>query len=159
MKLMIMGYGQHGKDTVCEILNKIHAIYPILKDLIGYQTIEECYNDRGNHRALWFELIKAFNHHDKARLARLIYTDSYVYCGVRNIEEFKAIKEAGLFDYAIWVDASVRVSAETTNSCTVTEDLADYTISNNGSLIELESTVSEMFKVLTVCNEFDKRGW
>lgn len=173
MKLMVMGYGRHGKDTVCELLKEMygftfessslaaaeHAIYPVLRNLIGYKTLEECYNDRGNHRALWYELIKAFNHRDGARLARLVYHNHDIYCGIRNIEEFDAIKEAGLFHYAIWVDRSKVLPEETTNSCTVHPGLADYILDNNGDLDELRSEIRMMVPRLKVMREMDKRGW
>lgn len=162
MKLMIMGHARHGKDTVCEILRDDygftfesssmaaarHAIYPVLKDLLGYQTIEECYNDRHNHRALWFELIKAYNHHDGARLGRAIFAEHDIYCGIRNYLEFEAIKDAGLFDCAIWVDAGSRVPAETTSSCTVTWEMADLIVDNNRDLQELRHQVSILMRVL-----------
>lgn len=158
MKLMIMGYARHGKDTVCEILREEygmtfasssyaaaeHAIYPVLRDLLGYKTIEECYNDRVNHRALWYELIKAFNHNDGARLARLIYQDHDIYCGIRNVEEFQAIQEAGLFDFSVWVDAGDRVPDETTNSCTVHWTHADYLLDNNDDLDHLREQIRIM---------------
>lgn len=166
MKLMIMGYGRHGKDTVCEILKEAfgftfasssfaaaeHAIYPVLRHLIGYETLEECYNDRHNHRALWYELIKAFNYRDGARLARLVYHSHDIYCGIRNIDEFNAIKEAGLFDYAIWVDRSKVLPVETTDSCTIHPGLADYILDNNGDLDELRSEIGMMVARLKVMN-------
>ena len=162
MKLMIMGHARHGKDTVCEILRDTYgftfesssmaaaryAIYPVLKDLIGYQTLEECYNDRYNHRALWFELIKAYNHRDGARLGRTIFADHDIYCGTRNEAEFMAIKEENLFDCSVWVDAGKRVPAETTSSCTVSCEMADMLVDNNGSLQDLRWEVAGLVKIL-----------
>ena len=173
MKLMIMGYGRHGKDTMCEILKEKyvftfgsssyvaakHVVFPVLRDLIGYQTVDECYADRHNHRALWYELIKAFNHNDPAALARLIFSEHRIYCGIRSIEEFRAAKEAGLFDYALWVDRSEVLPSETTNSCTVHTELADLVVNNNGDLGDLEYQVGQVIRVLTLCCEFDMRGW
>lgn len=173
MKLMIMGYGRHGKDTVCELLKEMygftfvsssyaaaeHVVYPVVRDLIGYSTLEECYNDRHNHRALWFELIKAFNHQDKANLGRLIYRDYDIYCGVRNAEEFDGIRKAGLFDYSIWVDRSKTLPTEPTKSCTVGPWMADYILDNNGNLDELRSKIRMMANRLKVMFEMDKRGW
>lgn len=163
MKLMIMGHARHGKDTVCEILRDDHgftfesssmaaaryAIHPVLKDLLGYRTIEECYNDRHNHRALWFELIKAYNYRDGARLGRAIFADHDIYCGIRNEAEFMAIKEAGLFDCSIWVDASGRVPAETTDSCTVSWEMADLILDNTGDMQDLRHQVSILMRILS----------
>lgn len=163
MKLMIMGHARHGKDTVCEILRDDYgftfesssmaaaryAIYPVLKDLLGYRTIDECYSDRHNHRALWFELIKAYNYRDGARLGQAIFADHDIYCGVRNEAEFMAIKEAVLFDCSVWVDASERVSAETTDSCTVTRAMADLVVDNNRDLKHLHWEVDSLMTILS----------
>lgn len=171
MKLMIMGYGRHGKDTVCEILRDDHgmtfesssyaaaehAIYPVLRHLMGYKTIEECYNDRANHRALWYELIKAFNHQDPARLARLIYHNHDIYCGIRDIDEFRAIKRAKLFDFAVWVDACERMPVETTKSCTVHWCQADYILDNNGTEAELRVSINQMVYRLQQRADYDRR--
>lgn len=156
-KLMVIGHGRHGKDTVCEMFREHYnlqfkssslaaaeiAIFPILKDLLGYRTSEECYEDRHNHRSLWFELIRAFNYHDRSKLARAIYEEADIYCGIRNRDEFLAIRDAGLFDWSIWVDASSRVPDESTSSCTVTREDADYVIDNNGDLSWLERQVHD----------------
>jgi len=170
MKLMVMGHGRHGKDTVCEILRDNYgftfqsssfavaqyAIYPILKQLIGYDTLEECYNDRHNHRSLWFELIKAFNHRDKSLLSRLIFQDCDIYCGIRNVEELNAARKANLFDYAIWVTRSQVTPEETTNSCTVTIRDADYVLDNNGTVEELQVEIDRMVGRLRARKELDK---
>ncbi len=71
LKLLVIGHGRHGKDTVCEMLrdeynyNFIsssqfcadHFIYNDLKDKYGYTTAEECYADRHNRRADWYNMI------------------------------------------------------------------------------------------------------
>ena len=62
-KLLIIGHGRHGKDTVSEILcndfklsfisSSMFAckkfIYDELKDKYEYKSFEECYDDRHNH--------------------------------------------------------------------------------------------------------------
>ena len=60
-----------------------------------------------------------------------------VYCGNRSREEVQAAREAGLFDYAIWVDASQRLPLEDASSISVTEADADFIIDNNGTEEEL----------------------
>lgn len=160
MKLMIIGHARHGKDTACEILRNQYGltfqssseaaaqrvIYPLLRDVYGYSTIEECLNDRANHRATWYQLIREYNTPDLARLAREIYADSDIYCGLRHAEEFEAIKAAGLFDYCIWVDASQRHPAEPASSCSVTRDHADIVLDNNGTLDELTGNIAHMMR-------------
>lgn len=152
-KLLIMGYGRHGKDTVCEFLaSKFHfkfvsssffmaekVIYPELKTKYGYKTVDECYADRHNHRAEWFDMIAATNKDDAATLGKAIFNSYDIYCGLRNEREFQAMKAQGVFDYSIWVDATGRgIPPEPPESCTVHKGLADIVLYNNGTLADLD---------------------
>lgn len=144
-KLIVIGYGRHGKDTFCEIardkfnFNFISSsafcaenlIYPALKDIYGYNNIEECYSDRHNHRSEWFDLIANYNSEDASALGRKILSEYDVYCGLRRKEELIALLENGVCDYVIWIDASDRLPPEDESSCTVTPDMADIVIHNN----------------------------
>ena len=152
-RLMVMGHARHGKDTVCEILRDEygftfasssqaalnHVIWPIMQSY--YSSKAECFNDRQNWRALWFELIKRFNHDDPTALAREIYFSSEIYCGIRSRQEFDAISKAKLFDYSVWVDARDRVPSECKSSIQVDESLADLLINNNGTREQLTDEV------------------
>lgn len=154
-KLMVCGYGRHGKDTVCEILRDNHgytfksssmsaldaAIWPIMKGY--YATKDECYEDRGNWRVLWYELIRRYNHNDLSRLARIVYSDFDIYCGIRSAAEFATVESQCLFKYSVWVDASDRKPPEGIGSMTVTQSMCDYTIYNNGTIDDLERRVKE----------------
>ena len=164
--LMLLGYGRHGKDTVAEILTAYgytymssslaaaqEAVFPVLAPKYGYRTVEECFEDRHNHRQEWYDLITEFNTPDKARLPRIIYSKVDVYVGIRNREEFYAAKEEGLFDYAIWVDASQRVPVESTESCTVKPEDADIVIDNNGPEKHLP------IRVWDAISQIDTREW
>jgi dephospho-CoA kinase len=160
VKLLVAGHGRHGKDTVCEILRDEYGytfksssqaasdifLYASLKDVLGYTTEEECYADRSNFRALWFELIKAYNHRDLAALGKRIFEGHDIYCGIRNKEEFLALSESGSFDVSIWVDSSERHPIEDTSSCTVTADDMDIVLDNNGTLEDLKEEVRRMYE-------------
>src|SRR5262249_3721197 len=74
-----------------------------------YPSIQACYEDRGNHRAFWFDRISDYCRADPSRLGREIFMENDVYCGIRSAEEFHACKNAGLFDYSIFVDAYRRL--------------------------------------------------
>jgi hypothetical protein len=166
MKLMIIGHARHGKDTVCEILRDQYGltfrssseaaaervIYPILRDSYGYSTIEECLNDRANHRATWYQLIREYNTPDPTRLAREIYADNDIYCGLRHAEEFEAIKAAGLFDFCIWVDGSERHSQEPASSFSVSRQQADYLLDNNDTQNELRENIALMMRWLEIAS-------
>lgn len=161
-KLIVIGHGRHGKDTVCEILSKYYeykftsssrfcgenVVFPILSKKYNYKTIDECYDDRHNHRKEWFDLIAEYNKNDPSNLGRLLFDEYDIYCGLRRKEELIALKDHNIADYTIWVDASDRLPPESPDSCTVTKEMADYIIYNNGTLEELEKSVHELMKLL-----------
>lgn len=162
-KLMIIGHGRHGKDTVCEIVHHHYNysfqssskfcaelfIYEHLKDCYGYSSIDQCYEDRHNHRSEWYNLIKDYNGNDPARLGRELYETYDIYCGLRSSAEFHALRNEGVFDYAIWVDRSEHLAPEPSDSITVQPWMADYVIDNNGSLALLEhNTLSLMRRII-----------
>lgn len=158
LKLLVIGHGRHGKDTTCEILRDKYDysfessskfcsklfIYDQLKDKYGYANEEECYADRHNHRAEWYDSICAFNVPDGATLGRAIFKEHDIYCGLRNKREFFAMKNTGVFDKAIWVDRSDHLPPESKNSMSLEQWMADYTIDNNGTLEELEFNIKQL---------------
>lgn len=164
MKLLIVGYGRHGKDTVAEYLCKKHnlefqsssmhcaerVVYPALKDMYGYETIKECFEDRSNHRREWYELISEYCTDDLARIGREIFSVSDIYCGLRNKREFHAIKNNGLFDYAIWVDRSDYLPPEDKSSNTIEPWMADFVIDNNGTLEQLYRNIDDLYRNLQI---------
>jgi hypothetical protein len=157
MKLLIIGHGRHGKDTVCEILQTKYNmsfesssrfcskrfIYNLLKNKYNYVDENECYNDRHNHRTEWYNTIRVYNKGDDARLGREIFKSYDIYCGLRNKSEYFAMKKTKEFDYAIWVDRSKCLPIEPKESMTLEKWMADFTIDNNGSLDDL---------ILNTCN-------
>lgn len=161
-KLLIIGHGRHGKDTVCEILkNKYNFsfrsssefcadkfIYNELKDKYGYKSFIECYNDRHNHRSEWYNMIHAYCQDDNAKLGREIFQENDVYCGLRNSAEFHAMRATAVFDYAIWVDRSAHLPLEDPSSMTLSSHMADYIIDNNGTLTELHNNTTAIIDAL-----------
>jgi dephospho-CoA kinase len=159
-KLLVRGHGRHGKDTVCEILRDKYGysfesssqfcsklfIYDQLKDKYGYDNEEQCYADRHNHRAEWYDAICDYNVPDAARLGREIFKAHDIYCGLRNKREYFAMKNTGVFDYAIWVDRSDHLPEEDSSSMSLQQWMADYTIDNNGSLDELRFKIDQLMK-------------
>lgn len=170
MKLMIMGYGGHGKDTVARILQDAHGmtvqsssmaaaekfVWAAMKPIVGYQSPQQCHDDRRNHRALWYEMIKLYNRDDKARLIREVLAESDVYCGIRDPEEFLAAKDEGLFDYAVWVHAFDRVPTEDPGSCPIDPSYADVILDNSGPESSLRGEVADLVQKLKA-NRLDRR--
>ena len=158
LKLLVIGHGRHGKDTVCEMLRDKYGysfesssqfcstlfIYDQLKEQYGYASEEQCYVDRHNHRAEWYDAICAYNVPDAARLGREMFDAYDIYCGLRNKKEFHAMKNTGVFDYAIWVDRSDHLPPESKDSMSLEQWMADFTIDNNGTLEDLEFNLDRL---------------
>jgi hypothetical protein len=150
MKILILGDMRSGKDTLAELLNKHFGmtfksssqmamelfIFDEIFEEFGYQTMEQCFEDRVNHRQTWYEMICEYNKNDRARLTKDILEEYDCYVGMRDLEEFYAAEH--LFDVIIWVDASERLtSKENTNK--IPMDFADMIITNNGTFEEFET--------------------
>jgi len=60
------------------------------------------------------------------------------------------MKNAQVFDYAIWVDRSMHLPLESTDSMNLEEWMADYTIDNNGSMEGLLLNVQSLMKTLNI---------
>tara|TARA_R110000751_G_scaffold40662_1_gene96094 strand:+ start:642 stop:1169 length:528 start_codon:yes stop_codon:yes gene_type:complete len=164
MKLMICGHGRHGKDVCAEIIHGCmdltfgasswvlaeEVVYPVLKDKYDYRTLMDCFDDRSNHRAEWFDLLQEYNTPDDAKLGRKIFAKYDMYVGIRRAEEFFAVQSAGLFDLSIWVDASERLPPEGTDSCTVQPWMCDIIIQNNGTQEDFKVKIRNLCKNLKV---------
>ena len=151
-KILILGHQRHGKDTFAELLNKYNPnltfissslalteklIFPTLKEKYNYKTMEECYEDRVNHREEWFKLIANYNTPDKTKLAKLILSKNSMYVGLRNNEEYQACLEEDIFDFIFWVDASEIKPSESKNSFNIDFDESKMILINNN--LDLES--------------------
>lgn len=162
MKLLVIGHGRHGKDTVCDILkinygfNFISSsefcaklfIYDKLKEKYNYNNYEQCYVDRHNHRAEWYDLISNYNDENAAKLGTEIFKEYDIYCGLRNYKEFSAMKEQKVFDYALWVDRSKILPKEENNSMTLDISMADYIIDNNKDMIYLREQIDAVMNYI-----------
>lgn len=162
MKLLIIGHGRHGKDTVSEYLNAIYGlnfksssmhcaetvVYPVLKDVYNYISPDDCFEDRHNHRSEWYNLITEYCQEDLARIGREIFEVSDIYCGLRNKRELHSIKNNGLVDHIIWVDRSDHLELEPKSSMTLEPWMADYVIDNNGTLSQLYKNIDDLYLYL-----------
>lgn len=162
-KLLVIGHARHGKDTVCEILRDDYGynfisssefcaklfIYEKLAPLHGYSSVEQCYNDRFAHRDEWYNLISEYCAVDPARLGKEIFAQYDIYCGLRNVREYHALREGGVFDYCVWVDRSEHLPLEPPTSMTLSSEHADFVIDNNGSLRELHEKVNYLIQKIS----------
>lgn len=158
-KLLLLGHGGHGKDTLAESLrdlgglrfasssetaNKL-CVYPALRDKYGYASEQECFEDRRNRRLEWYELIGAYNAEDKARLSRHILAEQDMYVGMRDQREFEATRP--LVDLVLWVDASARLP-EKDPSLFIAPEEADLCVPNNGTLLQFAARVTYLLQLL-----------
>lgn len=156
MKILILGHGRHGKDTVAELLQK-HAglnftssswacaevLKPVLDLANGERSVEEHYAERHQYRKLWQRLISLYNAADLSALTRLILSKCEVYVGMRSQREFDASHH--LFDLILWVDASLRVEYVDPTMEIPFDAERMHRIDNNGSLAELELRLACIF--------------
>lgn len=162
MKILVTGHARHGKDTVCEIMRDLFGltfcsssklaldlgvIEPYLAELgIYYSGSAAAFDDRAAHRAAWHDAIRAYNTPDPARLGRELFAQHNVYCGIRNREEFVAIKAAKLFDVSVWVDRSGRCPSEPYTSMQIRREDCDLLIDNNSTLVGLKLRTMAMLR-------------
>lgn len=158
-RIALIGHARHGKDTVAEILRDKYQLGFTSSSLVAAEKImlpafkatgkafycdaQECFDDRVNHRAFWFDTISAFCS-TGVELAEIIFEKNDVYVGIRNKREFNACKNAGLFDVVLWVDALDRLPPEDATSMTLEPWMADFIIDNNGSLEDLQRNVASL---------------
>lgn len=156
-KLLLIGYARHGKDTAAQMLADIYGFkftssswfcaQEVLWDAWGcavYDSIEEMFEDRVNHRVLWMQMISAYNTPDKTKTARTMFERGYdMYVGMRRLDELMACREAGIVDHIIWVDRSKHLPSET-GSTDIHAHHADIILDNNGDLGDLEENILDL---------------
>jgi dephospho-CoA kinase len=160
-KLLVVGHGRHGKDTVCELLEEYRYtfqssskfcselfIFNNLKDQYGYANEDECYNDRHNHRTEWYNMIHEYCSDDLAKLGRNLFAKHDIYCGLRNKREFFAMQNEEIFDYAIWVDRGDHLPKEDPASMSIEQWMCNYTIDNNGDLNRLRKNIAILMRTI-----------
>jgi hypothetical protein len=121
---------------------------PNCKEKYGYQTPEDCFEDRVNHRVEWYDLICEFNFFDKTALAREIVKDVDCYVGMRDRDEIEACIKHNIFDLIIWVDACERLPLEPKDSFNIDKSCADIIIDNNYDLDSLYKKVIRLGKIM-----------
>jgi hypothetical protein len=155
MKLLIIGHGRHGKDTVAEGLvermptlsfmssSMFVAQTVVRKDLeavgINYLDLEDCYEDRVNHRDFWRDSVARYCNPPE-RMAQEILADHDIYVGMRTRREFAASRH--LFDEVIWVDRTRLLPPEP--SCELTRWDATYYFNNNNGKEDLVHELDDL---------------
>lgn len=156
--ILIIAHARFGKDTMAEVLRDEFGLsflssseaaldtflFKVLNDKyqLGYKTRLEAFEDRVNHRPIWKDEISAYNDPDPHKLARHIMSTNDIYVGMRDPKEISR----DIFDIVVWVDASKRLPPEPSTSMLMTEDHADVSIDNNGTLEEFKENIRKFAK-------------
>lgn len=172
IKIVILGHGRMGKDTVAEMINKYTGmsfkssslaaaeifLYDDLKEEYCYKSFEECFNDRHtqynmsggyNMREVWHNKISEYNTPDKAKLASDILKQNDIYVGMRSDEEIQACIKKGLFDMIIGV-FDPRKALEPKESFNIDMwAVCDFIIMNNSSLEVLDDRVKVFCRAIS----------
>jgi len=171
-KLLIIGHGRHGKDTVAEILRDSYGYnFTSSSEFVGrkvvwpqvqsddeyifdnpyerYSNFDECFADRINCRKYWADTISAYNTPDKTRTASEMLEDGFdIYVGMRKRDELEAVKAAGIFDHIIWVDRSELLPDEDSSSMELVSKDANLVLNNNCSRSQLSMNVNVLMEVI-----------
>ena len=160
-KLLLLGHGGHGKDTLAEALRDLGGvrfasssetanrlvIYPRLREKYGYASEQECFDDRRNHRLEWYQLICEYNAEDRARLSKQILAEQDMYVGMRDQQEFEATRP--LVDLVLWVDAAERLP-EKDPSLFIAQEEADLCVPNNSTPLRLALRILYLMRLLQI---------
>ncbi len=155
-KVLVLGSARHGKDTAAEILCELagwgfrssslfvaeKAVFPELSAIYGYKSVEECYDDRDDHRQEWRNLIRDYNSKDRTKLARELLSVCNVYVGMRCHREYTACAIGEVFDHVLWVDASDRVGGRDASLTIAYDGSSMCTIDNNRTLADLRQQLN-----------------
>ena len=167
MKVLILGSARHGKDTIAEMLYSEFGltftspkqtevrffIFERLKDLYGYKSVSECYEDRQHHRNEWHELIQEYIKDDKTRIASDLLKTVDIYIGMRDESELIPCLEANLFDIVIGI-INTTLPIEPISSMNI--DVKKYSnilILNDSDLIELRRKVKKAYRLASVMKD------
>lgn len=154
MKILVLGYKCSGKDEFAKKLSKItnlrysnasliavkEFIFYSLSEKYNYKTIEDCLNDKDNHREEWAKLFNEYTADDKTKFVKKVLKTSDFYVGLRDLDQ--ALFCLHLFDIVVWVDGCKRTGfTESSDYFTVTPKLADVIIDNNGDIENLQHQI------------------
>jgi len=157
---MITGYSRHGKGTLasgfleagwkCKDSSYASAeifLFDALKGELGYRTVQECWQDRHNHRARWYEMISGYNASDNCRLMRGIYEHNDVYVGIRSRQELLTGLDQRLVDLVIWVERP-SYAAESHQSMNIRKGDSDIVVYNTGEVGDLRRKGHRLARLL-----------
>lgn len=174
MKIMIIGDARHGKDAAAEILarrfgfrhtsSSMWAAKNVVMEAFNtahcqsegqgpyYSSVEECFADRVNHRAFWFDVISTYCAENGARLIQGIFAEHDIYVGCRNARELYRAKNMGIIDLVLWIERP-GFPREDRSSNNLEPWMAETIIYNDGTLEDLERQLAELMMSKFGCSQ------
>lgn len=156
-KLAICGPGRSGKDEAAKWLTEhtplrfgkstSEVIAPHRAAQLGV-PVEVAFANRHSERQVWYELGNELRQHDAAYLVRECLRGGELVVGIRDGEELRATKRAGLVDLCIWIEREVPVDPTMKYGA----DLCDIVIHNNGTLEDFHAKLKAMSTVMGLIN-------
>jgi hypothetical protein len=117
-RLLIVGYGRHGKDTMADILEEITglryggstswAALPFIARTLGMHP-QKVWESRHANRQFWFDFCNVLRKNDPLFLVRRVLKQGDLVVGIRDKEELDCCRASGWFKRIIWVDALSRI--------------------------------------------------
>lgn len=113
MRILIVGPGQCGKDTACQMLAEMTGLRfrggtsVAIGQFIHSQTgepFEKIWANRRHNRELWFNTGRSLCRRDPAFLVRTMLENADITNGCRAIEEIAVARMRGVVDHVLWVD-------------------------------------------------------
>lgn len=152
-RLMIIGHGRHGKDTVAACLEAFGHQYVSSSRYVGehcvwpswgkdrYFSMEDCYEDRLMCRKTWKQLIRAYNTPDLTRtITEMFDAGMTMYVGMRDKDEFEAARNKYPDMQILWV-YNPRIPEETTECFDIERPRDAIVVLNDGGLRDLTHRV------------------
>ena len=146
-RILIVGYGRHGKDEAAATLHKRgnlryagsmswQALPFIARELDEPEQL--CWEKRHDNRQFWYEYCNKLRAQDPLFLVRRALKVGNVVAGVRDKVELAAMKAEKTFDSILWVD---RPGFPTDPTVTFSRDDATDFILNDRTLEHFRETV------------------
>jgi hypothetical protein len=157
-RILILGHGRHGKDTVGELLEPYGFVtgcssafmaeyvrdYLESRGIVYYPDAHKAWENRHKYRKSWFDAIQEYNKGDPARMCRDLMASHDVYTGLRGKDEYA--EAVSMFDLVIWVNRPW-FALEPKSSMELEYDPSTmYRIDNDGTLDELAQHVDYLIE-------------
>lgn len=154
-RLLVCGHGRAGKDTACEILEKVTGLKnagttskylcKFVAAKLGISE-EEAYarrHESDDMRMLWYHTGNEIRNNDPVCLIKEALKNGEITGGIRDMQEVLGAKQTGTVDLIVWIENN-RVKPDPTMKFGSKE--CDVVIENHWSMGEFEERLKRFAK-------------